>query len=94
MSTPNRGFRKTVWGVIHADNDRLYDLLDKDFEATTNDDVEEAIDILEGEGSFAFARERMHSLVDEALDATDGLPESDQTARLRELARFLVHRDS
>lgn len=84
--------KRTLLG-IHADDDRLYDLLDKDFEATTDDDVQEAIIILEREGSFTFARQTMHALTNEALEATAGLPESKQTQRLRDLAQFLVNRD-
>lgn len=85
---------KRTLPVIHADDDRLYDILDKDFEATNDDDIQEAIGILEHEGSFEFAHQKMHSLLNEALEATVGLPESEQTERLRGLARFLVHRDS
>lgn len=79
--------------VVHADDDRLYELLDKDFEATTDDDVQEAIRILEREGSFAFARQTMDRLAHDAVEATDNLPQSEQTQRLCELARFLVDRD-
>lgn len=79
--------------VAHADSSRLYDILDRPFEATTDDDVAEAIEILERQGSFAFAREWMTDLADEALAATADLPETEETARLRELGEFLVERD-
>lgn len=84
---------KRTLPVIHADDPRLYELLAKDFEATTDDDVQEAMAILERKGSFEFARETMHSLATDALAATAGLPETEPSRHLRDLARFVVDRD-
>lgn len=79
--------------VVHAHDHRLYEILAKDFDQTTDDDVQTAIGILQREGSFEFARETMHSLAREALDATNELPETTETKRLRDLSRFLITRE-
>lgn len=84
---------KRTLPVVHADDDRLYELLAKDFDATSADDVQEAIAILERSGSFEFARETMQSLANDALTATAGLPECVPSQHLRDLARFIVNRD-
>lgn len=79
--------------VVHADDDRLYEILAKDFERTTDADVAEAIDILDRAGSFEFARQTMDALVEEARGATARLPESTEADRLRNFCRYLTERD-
>lgn len=78
--------------VIHANDEELYDILDKPFEETTEQDVEQSQLILRENGSFEFARRKMKTLADEALESTRRLPESPQRDRLYELGKFLVER--
>lgn len=79
--------------TVHADDERVYDLLDKPFEETTEADVREVVDILEEHGSMAFAREKMRELTEEALDSLSALPTGETRSQLEELGRFLVERE-
>lgn len=79
--------------TVHANDDRIYDILDKPFEETTEADVREVKDILEAQGSTEFARRKMRELTEEALDSLDDLPKSEARSQLAELGKFLVERD-
>ncbi len=79
--------------VIHADDERVYDILDKPAEQTTAEDVDTVQEIFEETGSFDYARHRMHTLVDEALAALETLPDSPQRHRLIALGRYCTDRD-
>jgi geranylgeranyl diphosphate synthase type I len=78
--------------VVHADDDRLYDILDKPFDSTTPEDVNRARAILEEHGSMEFAHDTMTELADQALTSLEVLPESDERAKLRGLGAFLIER--
>ncbi|MFB6164926.1 MAG: polyprenyl synthetase family protein [Haloarculaceae archaeon] len=64
-------------------------------EDTTDDEVREAIDVLQSAGSVEYARERAHDLSARAAAHLDDLDlEPDAAADLREFARFVVERDA
>jgi geranylgeranyl pyrophosphate synthase len=79
--------------VVHANDDRLYDILDKPYDETTEDDVERAVAILEEHGSMAFARETMADLSAEVRESLEGIPESPARDRLVELSEFITDRE-
>lgn len=79
--------------VVHADSERVYDILDKPFEETTDEDIQEVLDIFEAEGSIEFAERKMNELTTEALEAITDLPESPAQEKLEELGRFIAERD-
>ncbi|ERJ06288.1 Bifunctional short-chain isoprenyl diphosphate synthase protein [Halorhabdus tiamatea SARL4B] len=79
--------------VVHADDDRVYDILDKPFEETTDEDVQEVMEILEAEGSMDFAEQQMNDLIDEARAAIAALPDSPGREKLEALGRFITERD-
>lgn len=87
-----RAGKRTLMAV-HANDDRVYEVLDKPFDQTTQDDVQYVLEVLEEHGSMEFARRKMRELTDEALDTLADLPESEARDRLEELGRFLVDRD-
>lgn len=67
-----------------ADRERLYDILDRPREETTDDDVRWVIALFERVGAIKAAEQRCSSLYEDGLSAIDGLP-----TRLREtLASF------
>ncbi len=79
--------------AIHADDERVYDILDNPAEQTTAEDVDTVQEIFEETGSFDYARHRMHTLADEALAALETLPDSPQRHRLIALGRYCTDRD-
>lgn len=79
--------------VVHADDDRVYDVLDKPFEQTTDEDVERVKELLSEHGSMAFARRKMREFAESALSSVEDLPESDERDKLLQLGHFLVERD-
>lgn len=79
--------------AIHADDKRVYDILDTPPERTTDEDVETVRNIFEETDSFEYARKRMHSHATEALTALESLPESPQRQRLIALGQFCIDRD-
>lgn len=83
---------KRTLPVVHADDDRLYEILDTDFDETPEADIQEAIEILDREESFVFARQTMQALAEDALAATESLPSSEDTRRLRAITRRFIDR--
>lgn len=79
--------------VVHADDPRVYDILDKPFEETTDEDVHEVMEILEGAGSMEFAEQKMEELTSEARTAIDELPPSEERDKLAELGEFIADRE-
>ncbi|WEL17796.1 Geranylgeranyl pyrophosphate synthase [Halorhabdus sp. SVX81] len=79
--------------VVHADDERVYDILDKPFDETTKEDVRTVMQILEAEGSMAFAEQRMNDLIEEARGAITELPDSPQREKLQALGQFITERD-
>jgi len=79
--------------VVHANNERLYDILDKPFDETTEEDIERAKEILETEGSFGYARQKMEQMANKAISSLDDLPSCREKDKLREFGLFLVRRD-
>ena len=79
--------------VVHADNEKLYDILDKPFNETTEEDIERAKEILETEGSFDYARQKMEQMANKAISSLDDLPDCREKDKLREFGLFLVRRD-
>lgn len=79
--------------VIHADDDHVYDILDKSPEETTNEDVAIVQTIFEERGSFEYARQCMHTYATEALAALESLPDSSQRQRLIALGQYCTIRD-
>lgn len=83
--------KRTVM-AIHADDDRVYDLLDKPYEETSSEDVQEVMDIFEESGSFEYATQKMHSLTDRVSEVIDSLPSCEETDRLQDIRSFVVNR--
>ncbi|WP_330633572.1 polyprenyl synthetase family protein [Halocatena halophila] len=79
--------------AIHADDDRVYDILDKPAAETTDEEIETVQKIFEETNSFEYARQRMDSLATEALTALESLPDTPQRHRLIALGRFCTDRD-
>lgn len=79
--------------AIHADDERVYDILDKTAEETATEDVETVQKIFEETGSFEYARQRMHSHAEAALAALEPLHDSPQRKRLLALGRYCTNRD-
>lgn len=79
--------------AIHADDERVYDILDTPPAETTSDDIDTVQEIFEETESFEYARQRMDSLATEALTALETLPDSPQRQRLIALSRFCTVRD-
>lgn len=78
--------------VVHADDEAIYDVLDKPATETTDADVVFVRERFEAHGSVAFAVRRMTRSADAAADALRELPESPQRERLEALCRFVVER--
>ncbi len=78
--------------IIHADDQRVYDILDKPFEETTKEDIEKVKKILEDKGSIEFARNKMEELANEALGSLSSLPDTEEKKKLEELGEFLIKR--
>lgn len=78
--------------VVHADDQRVYDILDKPFDETTEEDIKEVKRILEKNGSMDFARSKMQELAEKALDSLSDLPDNPEKEKLRGLGEFLIER--
>lgn len=78
--------------VIHADDERVYDILNKPTNATTSEDVATVQEIFAKTESFEYARQRMHTYATDALTALETLPDSPQRRRLTALARYCTDR--
>lgn len=87
-----RAGKRTLMAV-HADDERVYDILDQLPEETTDEDVDTVRALFEEAGSFAYARQRMHSLATEAIDALEPLPDSPHRQRLIALGQYCTDRD-
>ncbi|QLG50726.1 polyprenyl synthetase family protein [Natrinema halophilum] len=71
---------------------RLQEILESD--NNTDDEILEALEILEDAGSIDYARERALELAAEARAAIDGLDFDDETTRkLEEFTEFVIERD-
>lgn len=79
--------------AIHADDERVYDILDTTVEETTDEDVDTVQAIFEETGSFEYARHRMHTLATEAVTALETLPDTPQRQRLIALGQYCTDRD-
>ncbi len=90
--------KKTLM-VIHAVGEseperarRLQDILEAD--DNTDDEILEALEIIEDAGSVEYARERALELAAEARAAIEGLDFDDETTRkLEEFTEFVIDRD-
>lgn len=78
--------------VVHADDDAIYDVLDKPSAETLDEDVEFVRRRLESHGSIEFARQRMRTNVRDAVNALAVLPDSPQRDRLVALCEYIVER--
>lgn len=78
--------------VVHADDDAIYDVLDKPSAETLDEDVEFVRRRLESHGSIEFARQRMRANVRDAVNALAVLPDSPQRDRLVALCEYIVER--
>ncbi len=92
IGTDVRAGKRTLM-AIHADDATVYDILDTPAEETTTDDVETVQDIFEETGSFAYARQYMHSHATEALAALEPLPDTPQRQRLIALGQYCTDRE-
>lgn len=79
--------------AIHADDKRVYDILDKPPAQTTAEEIATVQAIFEETGSFEYARQCMHTHAEEALTALETIPDNPQRQRLIELGRFCIDRD-
>ncbi|PTD94815.1 hypothetical protein C9439_00630 [archaeon SCG-AAA382B04] len=70
----------------------LLDILNKDREDTTQQDVEEAIGYLERNGSLEYAKNKKNQLAQEALESLNYLSGSEEKRQLKGMGRFLVER--
>lgn len=87
-----RAGRRTL-PVVHADDDRVYDILEKPAADTTSEDVERVETLLRAQGSFAFGRRKMFELVGEALECIEHLPDSREATMLEQVLNYVVARD-
>ncbi len=86
--------------VVHylktADKEKrneLINILDKDREETTNEEVQEAIRSLKENNSIKYAEDRKDELANEAIDSLGKLPDSEEKDLLCEMGNFLVERN-
>ncbi|MBZ6496196.1 polyprenyl synthetase family protein [Natrinema longum] len=91
---------KTTLLVIHAIQEsgpdranRLEEILAS--EDNTDDEIREALSILEAAGSIEYARERALTLSAQAREAIDGLAfDAETTRKLNEFTEFVIERDT
>lgn len=81
---------------VHArqqgvDVDRL--LEEETAASVTDDEIDDAVAVLEDAGSLDFARERAHEFVEQGKDHLDALPQSESRKLLAGTADYLVERD-
>ena len=85
-----------IHAARHADPDdvaRLEEILWAD--DTTDEEVMEAIEVLQSTGSVEYARERARDLAGEARDHLDGVGlDSEIEANLKAFTRFVIERDA
>jgi geranylgeranyl diphosphate synthase type II len=75
-----------------AERERVREILDRDRDATTHDDVEWVIGLMRERGSIARAQEACERRAVEALSHLDALPDTEARDTLREMCAFLVER--
>ena len=84
-----------VHAMEHADRrerKRLLDILG--MQKATNKLVREAIEILKGSGSIAYAEKRVSNLMDAARTSLEKLPKSSARQSMRAIADYLVERQT
>lgn len=78
--------------VVHADDEKIYDILDKPPTETTGADIDTVCERFESNGSIGFARQRMKSDANDAMNVLSVLPDSHQRDRLIALCQFVTER--
>lgn len=79
--------------AIHADDEITYNILDKPYRDTTNEDVATVKRIFTETGSFEYARNRMHTCAENALLSLESLPDCPQRQYLIDIAHFCTDRN-
>ncbi|MFC7079334.1 polyprenyl synthetase family protein [Halorussus caseinilyticus] len=86
-----RAGKRTLMAV-HADDEAIYDILDKPPAETSDADVEFVRERSEAHGSIQFARHRMRVHARDAVRTLDDLPDCPQRDRLLSLCEYVVAR--
>lgn len=87
-----RAGRRSILAV-HADDEQVYDILDKPFEETTEADVQTVMKVYKTEGSLEFATKTMERFAEQTANTIDQLPDGEAADRLADLRSFAVDRN-
>jgi len=86
-----RAGKQTVM-VVHADDSRVYDVLEKPFDETTDDDIQRVYEIFQEKGSVEFARGIVDDYISTTVETIEQLPRSDSRERLLGICSLVRHR--
>jgi len=86
-----RAGKQTIM-VIHADDPRVYDVLEKPFEETTDEDVQFVYEIFRENGSIEYARKIADDYVSSTIQCIERLPQSEPKERLLGICALVQRR--
>lgn len=79
--------------AIHADDEHVYNILDKPRNETTDEDVAAVQRIFTETESFDYARKRMNTCAEEAISSLESLPDCSERQYLIQMAQYIIDRD-
>ncbi|RRJ34075.1 polyprenyl synthetase family protein [Halocatena pleomorpha] len=79
--------------MIHADDDRIYEILEKPPMDTTRSDIERVKEILHDKESMSFARKQMSEFIERSVACVEHLPDTQEKRMLRQGVRYFATRD-